>query len=268
MNNKLYITITIKMNIIEYINNYISPLYTQKSKDKFSRLPLDKYKLLLNMYVNQHDIDYTEYALLKLTDEHIEYVDNYSTDTDKNTYNVLYYDPIEKMHLFQIYGFTNMYELIITNQNRYVFVPIMFSIKDKNIGHATMIIIDKKKLTIRFFDSNGLTKGCITSNIVDKFLECYFNIFNITFGEKYKYIYQEEWLNNNKCILNTSKLSNDTVNSGHCMIFTLLISHLISTEKLELNDIITELNKIKKEELLDIIMGYTECAIQNLQHIT
>ena len=61
------------MNIIAQINDYVSPLYTQKSKDKFSKLPLDKYKLLLNMYVNQHDINYTEYALFKLKEDDVSY---------------------------------------------------------------------------------------------------------------------------------------------------------------------------------------------------
>ena len=181
------------MEIIRHIDEYVSPIYTQKSKDIFSRLPLDKYKLLLNMYVNQQDINYTEYTLFKLSNSHfanpVEFIDNYKTNSDKNTYNTIYYDPKENMYLFQAYGFENMYELIITNQNRYIYVPIMFSYKDSKIGHATMIIIDKKELTIKFFDSNGLTKGYINSDIVDKFLDFYFNIFNITFDEKYKYIH-------------------------------------------------------------------------------
>lgn len=32
----------------------------------------------------------------------------------------------------------------------------MFSVKDAKIGHATLLIIDKKELTIKFFDSNGI----------------------------------------------------------------------------------------------------------------
>jgi hypothetical protein len=44
-----------------------------------------------------------------------------------------------------------MYELIISNQNRYVFIPLTFSIKDNKTGHATMLIIDKQKFI--FFNS-------------------------------------------------------------------------------------------------------------------
>lgn len=258
------------MDIITHINGYISPLYTQKSKDIFSRLPFDKYKLLLNMYVEQHDINYNEYALFKLSNnDSVEFIDTYKTESDKNTYNVMYYDPNENTYILQIYGYENMYELIITNQNRYIFVPIMFSIKDNKIGHATMIIIDKKELTIKFFDSNGLSKGFINSNIIDRFLDLYFNIFNITFDEKYKYINQHQWITQkiNRYVLNSSNLKNDNINSGHCMIFILIISHILSKEKLDLDDIIIQFNQIKKNELIDIVMGYTERAIENLKLI-
>jgi len=160
-----------------------------------------------------------------------------------------------------------MYELIISNNNRYVFIPIMFSIKDNKIGHATMLIIDKQSMMIRFFDSNGITKGIINNNVIDKFLKTYFDIFNITFNETYIYIEQESWIGDNKYVLNSSNLKNTDVNAGHCMVFTLIIAHFLSKEQLELNNIIIELNKIKQDELLDFVMGYTERAVENLKLI-
>ena len=71
----------------------------------------------------------------------------------------------------------------------------------------------------------------------------------------------------NKYILNSSNLKNNDINAGHCMIFTLIIAHILSKDKFELNNIITELNKIKQNELLDLVMGYTERAIENLKLI-
>ena len=133
--NVIDLVLNNKMEIINTLTDYISPTYTQKSKDVFSRLPLDKYKLLLNMYSNQIDINYSDYILFKLEDQHmnVEIVNNYSTISDENTYIVIYYDPTEKSYLFQTFDFTNMFELIISNANRYVFVPIMFSLKDSKI---------------------------------------------------------------------------------------------------------------------------------------
>jgi hypothetical protein len=41
------------------------------------------------------------------------------------------------------------------------------------------------------------------------------------------------------------------------MIFTLIVAHILSKSDYKLNDIILHLNKIKKSDLLDIVMGYT-----------
>ena len=136
-----------------------------------------------------------------------------------------------------------------------------------------MLVIDKINKNIRFFDPNGISNGNINYIVVDKFLETYFNIFNISFDETFIYMSQKDWLpiENNidrkKYILNSSLLKNDNINGGHCMIFILLIAHLLSKDKFELYEIITELKKIKHTEMLDIIMGYTERAIENFNLI-
>ena len=263
------------MELITHLTDYVSPIYNQSSKDTFSRLPFDKYLKILNFYTNQTHCDVNNYVLFRLNDidNDVEFVNDYSTFSNSNTYNVVYYDTYDKSYLFQAFGFNNMYEIIISNQNRYVFVPVMFAIKDNKVGHATMLIIDKQTMMVRFFDSNGLTKGIINNNIIDKFIKTYFDIFNITFNETYIYIEQQSWLGLqnyneiNKYILNSSNLKNNDINTGHCMIFTLIIAHILSKDKFELNNIITELNKIKQNELLDLVMGYTERAIENLKLI-
>ena len=184
------------MELITNLNDYISPIYNQTSKDKFSRLPFDKYLKLLNFYTNQIQSDINNYVLFRLDDinNDIEFLNDYSTFSDSNTYQVIYYDTNDKSYLFQAFGFSNMYELIISNQNKYVFVPVMFSIKENKSGHATMLIIDKQNMNVRFFDSNGLTKGIINNNIIDKFLKTYFDIFNITYNETYIYVEQKSWI--------------------------------------------------------------------------
>ncbi len=125
----------------------------------------------------------------------------------------------------------------------------MFSLKDSKIGHATMLIIDKKELSIKFFDSNGITKGYINYEIVDKFMKTYFDIFNITFNESYTYVSQKYWIDPtiNNFSLNTSELKNQDINAGHCMIFTLIIAYILSKSDYRLNDIVLYLNKIKKK---------------------
>lgn len=182
------------MNIIHSITDYISPLYNQKAKDIFSRIPLDKYQKILNMYTNQQNCNIDEYIVMRLenTNDNVEVINNYITYSDKDTYQVIYYDTQDNTYLFQAYAFKHIFELIIINSNRYVFIPLMFSKKDSKIGHAVMLIIDKKMLSIRVFDSNGLTLGDINHIIIDKFMKTYFEIFNITFNENYTYLEQKK----------------------------------------------------------------------------
>ena len=261
------------MNIIDDIKDYISLTYTNKSKDIISKFPLKYLNKLLSMYTNQNENIFNEYIIFTMVDGNIEITNNYSTISDKNTYQVIYFDTNEKNYIFQAFAFQQIYELIIINSNKYIFIPIMFSYKDSKIGHATMLVIDRINKIIRFFDPNGLSRGNINYTIIDKFMKTYFDIFNITFDENYNYVDQKEWMNirndndYKNYILNSSLLKNENINSGHCMIFILLISHILSKENHELSEIITEIKKIKHCELLDIIMGYTERTIENFNLI-
>ena len=261
------------MNIINDIREYISLTFTNKSKDIISKFPLEYFNKLLTMYTNQIEKSVNEYIIFTLCNDNVEITNSYSTISDKNTYQVIHYDSNEKNYIFQAFGFQELYELIITNSNKYIFIPVMFSYKDSNIGHATMIVIDRINKIVRFFDPNGISNGNINYNIIDKFMETYFNIFNISFDEKYQYISQKKWLpiekniDRNKYILNTNLLKNENINSGHCMIFILLIAQILSMDKYELYEIITELKKIDNNEMLDVIMGYTERAIENFNLI-
>ena len=96
------------MELLTHITDYISPIYNQLSKDKFSRLPYDKYLKLLNLYTNQTPCNINNYVIFRLDDikNDVEIVNDYSTFSDSNTYQVIYYDTSDKSYLFQAFGFT------------------------------------------------------------------------------------------------------------------------------------------------------------------
>ena len=123
------------MNIVDSIRDYISPTYTNKSKDIISKLPMPYLNKLLSMYTQQSDKLIKEYTIFTLSDNSVELINNYSTESDKDTYQVIYYDTADKNYIFQAFAFQELYELIIINNSRYVFVPIMFSYKDSKVGH-------------------------------------------------------------------------------------------------------------------------------------
>ncbi len=258
------------MEIINSIKDYIAPTYTKYSKDIISRMDLNQFKILLSFYTGQKTIDYYNFTMFTIykneRDIHIEPTTSFETYEDRNTYQVIYYDDKNNSYLTQMYETCDFYKTLIENENRYVFFPFVLSIKDKNVGHATILIVDKEDKSVRFFDSNGLN-GFVKSDITDKLFETYINIFNICHDEQYTYIKQTDWVYSNMYNLNSSVLNNKEIDAGHCMIFTLLISHLLIKTNKHINDIILEINKINKNKLFDIIMGYTEIAAVNIGYM-
>jgi len=82
----------------------------------------------------------------------------------------------------------------------------------------------------------------------------YFSLLN-DFGLNYKYVYVNKW-NPNKCVIN-KRFDNEYILSGHCVITTLMIIHLISIQKLTPQYIFEMLSKLSDDELLFLIKEYT-----------
>lgn len=262
------------INNINYkIKDYISPEFNKDSKDLISKIDYNKFIKLLNLYTCQPIINYNEYMIFNMwrnkNEIEIEPIQSFSTTKDSNSYQVIYYDSIEETYQAQLYNITDFYRTIVETKNKYVFFKLSMQFKNKNVGHATLIIIDKEDKSCKFFDSNGYNCSKIKSQIIDKLLETYINIFNITCNEYYTYISSADWMYGNKSdyILNKSILSNETIGQGHCVIFTLIVAHILSITNYTLNEIILNINKIESDKLFELIMGYTHRAIQNLKFI-
>lgn len=208
------------MELVNSLKDYISQTYAKTSKDIISRLSLGKFKKILSFYTGQKPIDYTNYCMFMLWKDrneiNIEPTTSYTSIEDANTYQVLYYDESNESYLAQMYETTDFYKTIIENENKYVFFPFMLSKKDKHIGHAVLLIVDKEDKSVRLFDPNGLN-GFIRSNITDKLFETYINIFNICHSEQYTYLQQNEWNygNHNNYKLNISTLKGGEIEAGH-----------------------------------------------------
>jgi hypothetical protein len=262
----------IKDDIKYKINNYVSQVFDKNSKDMISKIDYNGFIKLLNLYTSQSIINYNEYMIFSLykNNNEIEIVPTHSFSTvkDFNSYQVIYYDPIENSYLAQLYNITDFYKTIIETTNKYVFFKLCMIFKNENTGHSTLIIIDKEDKSCKFFDANGYNGSKIKSEIIDKLLETYINIFNITCNEYYTYISTDDWMygDKNHYILNDYILKNETITAGHCVIFTIIVAHILSITNYTLNQIIFALKNIENNKLFDLIMGYTQTAIENLNH--
>lgn len=251
-------------SMLDHIKPYLCETFTNDSKEFISRLKFSEFNKLFNLYVNQQNITYTDYMIFTINNN-LEIEPKYSFDTecDKNSYQVVHQDTKNNIHICQMLNTLQLYETLISNSNKYVFIPLHMTIDTFDKGHATILIFDKSDKSCRLFDSNGMN-GYIKSKIMDLLLDTYIDIFNLCHDETYTYISHEIWMENKKdYILNRNSLKTDNIDAGHCMIFTLLIPHLLTITNYSLNTIIKEINKLDKEVLLIIIMSYTQMAYDN-----
>lgn len=255
--------------IINSIDYLISPTYSQKSKDVVSRIPYKMFKHLFNLNLSQQHIFNKKYMTFDycIKDKEIKTMDVITLagqDIDSNC--VIQYHTDNNIYV-QLHSHEELKELLILNEaNIFFFLPISLSYTQQDSGHACVLIFDKIKNTVIFFDPNGYTTYH-NNSIIDEILNVYIEIFNIDFSENYKYLSQNKWLKTHFS-LNGRDISFNEINkidAGHCKILTVLIPHLLILSGKDINQILSELNKLSKNDKIDLIMGYTERSFENLQ---
>lgn len=150
------------------------------------------------------------------------------------------------------------------NKNRhinYIFLTLNYGCNAKIQHHQAGILIDNKNEKIYLIDPNGFPTyfnelfGIDMSYMIEKLLYEYFLELK-KFGFNYEYIFTYQW--NPNCIcLNKIFPDNNYIGSGHCVILTILIFHLINVFNYNPIEIYEMLNKLSDEELLYIIKNYT-----------
>ena len=255
--------------IINSIDYLISPIYSQKSKDVVSRLPYKMFKYLLNLNLSQQYIINEKYMTFdySILDNEIKMIDKITfTGPDIDSNCIIQYHTDNNIYA-QLHSHEELKELLILNEsNIFFFLPISLSYTKQDSGHACVLIFDKIKHTVIFFDPNGYTTYQ-DNKIIDEIFDVYIEIFNIDFSEKYKYLKQSEWLKVKFNLNGLDIMSNELnkIDMGHCKILTVLIPTLLIVTGKDLNEILSELNKLSKNEKLDLIMGYTERSFENLK---
>jgi hypothetical protein len=258
--------------VLHSIYDFITPIYSQKSKDVVSRLPYKMFKQVLNLNLSQQFILNELYMTFdySIKDKEIKMIDKIRlTGQDIDTNCVIQYHTDNNMYA-QLHSHEELKELLILNEsNKFFFLPISLSYTKEDSGHACVLIFDQIKRSVIFFDPNGYTTYQ-NNSILDEILNVYIELFNIDFSENYKYIRQIEWLKT-RFNLNGVDISNNLINpsnpieAGHCKILTVLIPHLLNISDKNINEILSELNKLNQNEKIDLIMGYTERTFDNLK---
>lgn len=260
------------MDILKCINEYIEPIYEQHSKEILSRISYNIYKKILEINTNQKYICENRLYLYIEYNESIKKIIELKTidfgKTNINDYSIIHKYSNGNTYA-QLHSLEEILETLIFNENnKNVFIPIILTDVEKNVGHICLLIFDNSLNIVYFFDPNGFTSFNNNDNN-DKIFNEYIMLLNNIYYKKYSYITQNEWLtkqfnlNNYEISLNNSF---NNIDSGHCMCITLIISHLLSKSDKDINSIISILNNLTNTEKIDIIMGYTQ-NVYNIIHL-
>jgi len=234
---------------------------TDKMK-KFNRtLNYKKFDKLISLINDQSIISNKEYVLYKQKLDVMDFeVESYILE-DTNEIYPLIVDAIDDYLLLNSITPNCLAEYIKKNYNLdYIFIPLNYGNNANDNSHQSMIMFDNRNMKIYNIDPNG--KSDYFNNIfdndmsfeIDTLLCNYFSDLKI-FNINYEYIYSHVW-NNKKIALNIS-FKNEYVGSGHCVIFSLMLIHLISVLKISSNKAFEMFSTLSESEILFLIKEYS-----------
>jgi hypothetical protein len=146
--------------------------------------------------------------------------------------------------------------------NRYLFLSFNYGADAIGSGHQAVIMIDIIEKHVYFIDPNGHSSyfdkifGIKLSFQIEQLVRQYFENFNSFFGHNYTYQFIHKWNPNHMCI---NKIFNENyeMGSGHCVILSIILSHIISVTKCLPIEGYKLLKSVSDDELLFIAKEYT-----------
>ena len=284
-------------------NDHISLIYpymgsgicTSDVRKKISTMDFKNYDRIFNFLVDQESVtklDNISYSLYKVNifTKHFSHHLDITTPIG-NMYHTTF-QASDQFIMFHTLSPETMLLFLISNtkkNKRYIFMPVMFGTEMKKNGHFAAIIFDTILNSVYFMDPNGrpdyfnnmfaevykqsnkeLCYGDIyddmiinSNEYIDNCITNYIKILNETFDLKYKYISSTKW-NPNMYIINKTFSDVTVIGSGHCVIIGTLLMHCLHLASKDITMIFELFGRLKNEELLEIINGYSVGFIEYL----
>jgi len=147
-------------------------------------------------------------------------------------------------------------EYVGKSKKQYMFFNLgLIKIKDIEIGHSNVIIIDKKREIVERFEPHGKME-CFDDEYVDNFIVDNFVIPLKSLSDKYKYVYPLDY-----CPLigpqSKQKLSTKNKKGSFCVTWSILYLHIkFINPELSSNKIVDYLIDKSPDELQNLIERY------------
>lgn len=165
--------------------------------------------------------------------------------------------------IFDLPSIYSIKEFIKVTQNRYIFMPVLYgSIGNAKVNHmATMVLILESKEVFLLEPNNRPTyfnkfNEYDLSYHIETFFSDYFKRLD------FSYIYIDTW-NSGNHILNGSSFKNYEIDSGHCVVLSIMLSHFMTITDSPPSEVYTVFSSLNNEETAYIIREYS-CGIYKL----
>lgn len=234
--------------------------YTPEVKKFIERISYPQFDYIQRHINKQTKLFDREYAVYKLnyTTFHFEFV-SLVTNYDPTEYHTNL-DTTDQYLLLNALSPQTLCNYILDNQNtRFIFLPLNYMTESKESGHIASLVFDNQTKKVYMVDSNGKSTyfdqllGQPMNQYVEYMILNYINEIN-KMDFSYQYVFASEW-NSNHFYMN-KHFKNDYIGVGHCLILTLMISHIMTQFNMTPKDTFELLSQLSDEEILFLIKEY------------
>ncbi|ARF11792.1 hypothetical protein Klosneuvirus_2_228 [Klosneuvirus KNV1] len=234
--------------------------YTQEVKKFIERIGYQQFDYIQRNINKQTKLFDREYAVYKLnyTTLQIEFI-SLVTNYDPTEYHTTL-DTTDQYLLLNALSPQTLCNYILDNQQtRFIFFPLNYMTESKDSGHIASLVFDNQTKKVYMADSNGKSTyfdqllGQPMNQYIEYMLSNYIKDIN-NLGLSYQYVFIDEW--NAKNLHMNKHFKNSYVGVGHCLILSLMISHVMTQFAIIPKDAFELLAQLEDEELLFLIKEY------------
>lgn len=241
----------------------------------FKRLHHKQFHTMLEFVNNQRLAKQTTYVIYKqhywgiqVEDSQIEYVVDLIepiSSYHKNAYQFVLNITGEYLRFNTMSPSTLFETLELNTSSDYLFFSFNYAMEQSNTAHQAIIMLDLQKkpnVDVYLVDPNGSLSyfdtvlGFRLTPYIEYLIKNFFEQLNefteITFSYKFINTWNPTYIS-----INNTYDSNYIAGSGHCVVSSIILAHLISTWKCNPGEVYKKIKSMSTDEWLHIIQLYT-----------
>lgn len=218
-----------------------------------------KYELMIMKdIIKQPDIQNCEYSIMQfdINTHKLNIITNF---IEENIISPINFQITDDSIIVNCVSVHSLGSYLINSNNRYTFLSIDYQSEIYDLGHRAILVVDNKYYKVYLLDPNGKASYFNriinnVDNLIESYIDQYFNMINTIFQTDYKYIKTNIWNSKNICINDTSNIK---LSSGDCMTISLMLCQIIKNLEITPETLYTKLKDMSDDEIVSLIRSYS-----------